>query len=76
VQIEDEERHKEAHERVWKAQLELYDGKRKLELAKKALDKEWENVQYRCESSRKHYIACRKIVKRSAGHAKDLEKFK
>jgi hypothetical protein len=71
---EDEESHNETHERTCTAQLELYDGKRKLELAKKALDKEWENVQYRCESSRKHYIACRKIAKRSAGHGKDLGK--
>jgi alpha-glucuronidase len=45
---EDEERHREAHERVWITQLELYDGKQKLEVAKKALEKDWENVQYRC----------------------------
>jgi hypothetical protein len=28
---EDEERHNEAHERAWKTQLELYDGKWKME---------------------------------------------
>jgi hypothetical protein len=71
---EDEERHKEAHERAWKTQLELYDGKHKMEVAKKALETEWKNVQYHCKTSRKQYIACRKIAKRSAGHAKDLEK--
>jgi hypothetical protein len=71
---EDEERHKEAHERAWKTQLELCDEKRKMEVAKKALEMEWENVQYRCKTSRKHYIACRKIAKRSAGHARILKK--
>jgi hypothetical protein len=71
---EDEERHKEAHERVWKTQLELHDGKHKMEVAKKALETEGENVQYRIKSSRKHYIACRKIARRGAEHAKDLEK--
>jgi hypothetical protein len=45
-----------------------------LEVAKKALEKEWENVQYHCKDLSKHYIACRKIAKMSAGHAKDLEK--
>jgi hypothetical protein len=38
---EDEEHHKEAHERAWETQLELYDGKRKMEVAKKALGTEW-----------------------------------
>jgi hypothetical protein len=71
---EDEERHNEAHEGAWKTQLELYVGKHKMEAAEKALEMEWENVQYRCKTSRKHYIACRNIAKRSAGHAKDLEK--
>jgi hypothetical protein len=73
---EDEVRHKEAHERAWNAQLELstFDGEKRLERAKRELQEQWENVQYRCESSRKHYISCRKIAKRSAGHAKDLEK--
>jgi hypothetical protein len=33
---EDEERHKEAHESAWKTQLELYDGKRKMEIGKRA----------------------------------------
>jgi hypothetical protein len=46
-----------------------------MEVAKKALETEWENVQYCCRTSRKLYIACRKIAKRSAGHAKDLEKY-
>jgi hypothetical protein len=73
---EDEVPHKEAHERAWNAQLELstFDGEKRLERAKRELQKQWDNVQYRCELSRKHYIACRKIPKRSAGHAKDLEK--
>jgi hypothetical protein len=45
-----------------------------MEIAKKALETEWERVQYQCKTSRKHYIiACLKNVKRSAGHAKDLE---
>jgi hypothetical protein len=78
---EDEVRHKKAHKMAWFAQLELstWDGEkeRRLERAKKEIQEQWENVQYRCESSRKTYIACRKIAKRSAGHAKDLvEKFK
>jgi hypothetical protein len=34
---EDEERHKEAHKRAWKTQLELYDGKRKKGVAKRHL---------------------------------------
>jgi hypothetical protein len=34
---EDEERHKEAHKRAWKTQLELYDGKQKLEVVKRPL---------------------------------------
>jgi hypothetical protein len=45
-----------------------------MEVAKKALETERENVQYRCKTSRKQYTACSKVVKRSAGHAKDLEK--
>jgi hypothetical protein len=70
----DEECHKEVHKRAQKTQLELHGGKHKMEVAKKALETEWENVQYCCKTSRKHYIECRKIAKRSAGHAKDLEK--
>jgi hypothetical protein len=66
---------------VWCAQLELstWDGgrKKRLECAEREIQEQWENVQYRCESSRKTYIACRKFARRSAGHAKDfVEKFK
>jgi hypothetical protein len=63
---EDEVRHKEAHERAWSAQLELstFDGEKILERAKREIQEQWENVQYRCELSRKHYSACRKIAKK------------
>jgi hypothetical protein len=73
---EDEVHHKEAQKMAWNAQLELstFDVEKRLERAKREIQEQWENVQYRCESSRKTYIACRKIAKRSAGHAKDLEK--
>jgi hypothetical protein len=43
-------------------------------MLKEKIQEQWENVQYRGESSRKHYIVCRQIAKRSAGQAKDLEK--
>jgi hypothetical protein len=70
---EDEERQVEAHKRAWHTQLEIYDGKSKMELAKKAIETEWECVQYQCKAARKHYIGCRKVVKRNAGRAKNLE---
>jgi hypothetical protein len=70
---EDEERHVEGNKRAWNTQLELYDGKRKMEFAKKAIETEWKCVQYQSKAARKHDIACQKIAKRSAGHAQNLE---
>jgi hypothetical protein len=55
---EDKEHHMEAQKRAWHTQLELYDGKCKLELAKKAIETEWERVEYQSKAARKHYIAC------------------
>jgi hypothetical protein len=39
----------------------------------KAIEMEWERVQYQCKAAREHYITCQKVAKKSAGHTKDLE---
>jgi hypothetical protein len=61
---EDEERHVAARKRARHTHHKLYDSKHKMKIAKKAIDKEWENVQYQCKAERKNYISCRKVAKK------------
>jgi hypothetical protein len=61
---EDEEHHVEVHKRAWTTYLELYDGKHKMELAKKAIEMEWELVQYQCNKSKETLYCMSKNCKK------------